>query len=159
MEFDIIDLADAPGLVDTCAAWSFGMWGCQSDGSLAMIREGFASATMPVRDAFTFVARRGGKPAGMASFRTSDFKGRPDLTPWLATVYVHPDHRRLGLAHALVRRVETQARALGHERLYLISEHAETLYMDLGWKTFDHVTSPYGPAVLMTTALTLAAPD
>jgi GNAT superfamily N-acetyltransferase len=154
VDFDIIDLADAPDLVDTCAAWSFGMWGCQSDGSLAKAQAGFASAATPAREAFTFVARHGGKTAGMASLRASDFKGRPDLTPWLSSVYVHPDHRRVGLARALVQRVESQAREQGHERLYLISEHAETLYADLGWTTFDHVIGSHGPAVLMTKGLT-----
>jgi GNAT superfamily N-acetyltransferase len=89
----------------------------------------------------------------MASLRAADFKGRPDLTPWLASVYVHPDHRRLGLAQALVRHVEAQARALGHTRLYLISEHAETLYASLGWTTFDQVIGSHGPAVLMSKAL------
>ena len=153
MTFDIVDLADHPDLVDTCAAWSFGLWGSQSGGSLAAAQAKFAAATGPDRASFTFVARREGKPAGTASLRLTDFAGRPDLSPWLATVYVHPDHRRAGLAHTLVRRVEAQARRLGHERLYLISEHAETLYADLGWSTFDHVTGPYGPAVLMSRTL------
>lgn len=149
MDVDITDLAEAPDLVDTCAAWAFGMWGCQSGGSFEKPRADFAAATLKGRSTFTFVARRDGKPAGMASFRASDFAGRPDLTPWLSSVYVHPDHRRVGLAHDLVRRVEAQAAHLGHSRLYLISEHAEMLYADLGWSTFDHVTGPHGPAVLM----------
>ena len=158
MEFDIIDLADAPEFVDVCAAWSFGMWGCQADGSLAKAQAAFAAATLPAREAFTFMARRGGRIAGMASLRPSDFAGRPDLTPWLASVYVHPDHRRAGLAHALVRRVEAEARRQRHSRLHLVSEHAEALYADLGWTTFDHVTSPYGPAVLMSRILDRIAP-
>ena len=153
MDIEIIDLADAPELVDTCAAWTFGMWGCQSGGSLAKNLAGFTAATKPGREAFTFVARRGGKTAGMASLRASDFKERLDLTPWLASVYVHPYHRGAGLAHALVKRVEAQAHKQGHHHLYLISEHAERLYVDLGWITFDHVTGPYGPSVLMNKAL------
>ncbi len=154
MEWDIIDLADATDLVETCAAWSFGLWGCQSGGSLSETQARFAAAILPSREAFTFVARRGGKPAGMASLRAADFKGRPDLTPWMASVYVHPDHRQFGLAHALVHRVEDQAHALGHLRLHLISEHAETLYAELGWTTFEHVIGSFGPAVLMAKDLT-----
>jgi len=154
MDFDLIDLADAPDLVETCAAWSFGVWGCQSGGSFIGSQAGFVSALLPARQAFTVIGRRDGKPAGMASLRASDFKDRPDLTPWLAAVYVHPDHRRLGLAHALVRRVEAEARLRGHTQLYLISEHAEALYADLGWTTFDHVIGSHGPAVLMSRALT-----
>ena len=51
--------------------------------------------------------------------------------------------------------MESQAREQGHQRLYLISEHAETLYADLGWTTFDHVIGSHGPAVLMTKGLTI----
>jgi N-acetylglutamate synthase-like GNAT family acetyltransferase len=152
-DFDIIELADAPELLDTCASWSFGLWGCQSGGSLAATQADFVSATRHARDAFTFVARRSARTAGMASLRASDFKGRPDLTPWLAGVYVHPEHRRAGLAHALVQRVEAQARQQGHLRLYLITEQAETLYAELGWATFDQVVSSHGPAALMTRKL------
>ena len=153
MTYDIVDLADVADLADTCASWSFGMWGCQSGGSLEQTRADFATAARPGQTFATFVARSGGKPAGMASLRATDFAGRPDLTPWLASVYVHPEHRHAGLAHALVRRVEAQARSVGYQCLYLISEQAETLYAGLGWGTFDRVTGPHGPAVLMKTDL------
>ncbi|WP_348524185.1 hypothetical protein [Mesorhizobium sp. LNHC229A00] len=33
----------------------------------------------------------------MISLRQGDFKERADLSPWLASLYVHPSHRKTGI--------------------------------------------------------------
>lgn len=149
MTVEIVDLTARPDVAATCAAWEFGMWGCQSGGSLDRSLEAFDKAARGDPEVLTLVALRDGKPAGTVSLRPSDFGGRPDLTPWMASVYVHPEHRRAGLAHALITRLMAAAFERGHRRLHLITEHAETLYASLGWTTFDHVVGLHGPAVLM----------
>lgn len=65
-----------------------------------------------------------------------DFDGlRPELTPWLATLFVIPKYRRQGIARALARAAFHAACAAGYSSMYLwtsSSQLAGTLYKDLG---------------------------
>jgi predicted N-acetyltransferase YhbS len=56
----------------------------------------------------------------------------PDLTPWLAAVYVMPEYRRRGVGAALIQAVVEKA-ALGVETLYLSTVGREEYYASLGW--------------------------
>ncbi len=58
----------------------------------------------------TFVALKDGKPAGSASLVNLDLSSRQELSPWLAAVYVSPEHRNQGIGAALVNRVVDEAR-------------------------------------------------
>jgi GNAT superfamily N-acetyltransferase len=64
----------------------------------------------------TFVLFEQDRPVGTASLSHDDLASRPDLTPWLAGVFVEPAARGRGHASALVRRVEAFAAAAGCRR-------------------------------------------
>jgi GNAT superfamily N-acetyltransferase len=74
---------------------------------------------------------------GSAFLVAQDVDDRPDLTPWLAGVYVLPGKRGRGIATALVGRVAEDASLLGHRALYLYTVSATALYARLGWKTYQ----------------------
>ena len=80
----------------------------------------------------TFVLFEGGRPVGTAGLVKQDLDARPDLSPWLAGVFVEPDARRRGHAAALVRQVEDHARAAGVAALWLYTLGQERLYARLG---------------------------
>jgi N-acetylglutamate synthase-like GNAT family acetyltransferase len=65
---------------------------------------------------------------------------RMDLSPWLAGVFVAPDHRRCGIGAALVQRIIDEAKALGVQRLYLYTPSAEHFYSRLGWALVEHTS-------------------
>lgn len=148
---EIVTLESRPDLVQTCAAWSFGQWGSQTpDGTLERTVARFQEAADPRQDfRHTFVVLRDGVPAAMASLSPTDLESRPDLAPWLASVYTHPEHRGHGLAKQLCGAVADQASALGHKAIYLFTPSAEQLYAQLGWQTIDTVQSPHGESALM----------
>ncbi|AJD43658.1 GNAT family N-acetyltransferase [Rhizobium sp. SEMIA 4085] len=138
--------------IPVCTSWSFGQWGCQANGSFEQTKHEFETSTkssLPL----TLVAVEDGRPAGMISLNESDFKGRPDLSPWLKSLYVHPFHRNKGIASLLIKRLEHEALRLGCERLYLTTEDAKGLYMKNDWLDIDRVRTPYGDAALMTKIL------
>lgn len=54
---------------------------------------------------------------GSALLVAQDMTTRPDLSPWLAGVYVRREHRRRGIATSLITRVEAEARSLGSSRV------------------------------------------
>ena len=60
---------------------------------------------------------------GTASLIFDDLEGDP-RNPWLASVFVPPEHRKKGIASALVRTVEDAARRIGYDRLYLFTSTA-----------------------------------
>jgi len=66
---------------------------------------------------------------------------RPELTPWLADLYVAPIHRRHGVGSALVRRIVQEAARLKVQVAYLFttSRENEILYANLGWSVRERV--------------------
>lgn len=121
--------------VATLAGWARAEWGHLNPGreaasAVAAFREHCGPAGVPS----VFAALAGERPVGMASLVVDDMSDRPELTPWLASVYVRPEWRGRGLASTLVRRVEDEARAHGVERLYLYTPDQQARYRRLGWR-------------------------
>jgi GNAT superfamily N-acetyltransferase len=85
------------------------------------------------------VALADGQLLGSASLVAQDMEIHPELSPWLASVYVAPEFRRQGIGSALVERVVGEARALGVSRLHLYTPDKEGFYARLGWHTLERV--------------------
>ena len=88
----------------------------------------------PVGPEETFVLFEKGRPVGTAGVVRGDLDTRPDLTPWLAGVFVHPEFRGRGYATALIRRAEAFAAAACVPVLWLYTLTAEPFYARLGWQ-------------------------
>jgi GNAT superfamily N-acetyltransferase len=82
----------------------------------------------------TFVLFDHGRPVGTVALICSDMDTRPDLTPWLAGLFVDPAFRRRGHATRLVRKIEARARSSSVPVLWLYTSTAESLYSRLGWR-------------------------
>lgn len=137
----IESIADHPDLVDTVARWQWGEWGhLDPADSLAARIASLRDQTDGDRIPTTFVALDGDAPLGSASLVEQDMPTHPELTPWLASVYVTPTARGRGVASALVRHAVRQAAVMGVARLYLYTEGARGLYEKLGWRAIamDH---------------------
>jgi predicted GNAT family acetyltransferase len=88
----------------------------------------------PGRPEETFVLFEGDIPVATASLARHDLDSRPDLTPWLAGVFVEPAFRQRGYAIVLVRYVEARAMVASVPTLWLNTWTAEPLYARLGWQ-------------------------
>ena len=87
------------------------------------------------------VALSGAELCGSAMLVANDMDTRPDLSPWLAGVYVKVERRNKGIGSALVTRIVTEAATLGVPRLYLCTDVLEALYARLGWSAVER--APY----------------
>ncbi len=134
----IANLRQHPGLIPTLAAWHHQQWGVLNpqntlEGRIARLERGLErgldEAPLPV----TFVALEGEEPLGSASLVEHDLATRPELSPWLASVYVAVQHRRQGIGGRLVQRVVEEAGRLNFEKLYLFTLDQEHFYEELGW--------------------------
>jgi len=72
---------------------------------------------------------------GSAAIVEHDMDNKPSLTPWLASVFVAPEHRLKGVGSKLVLHVMAQAKDHGIRRLYLFTPDKQSFYLKLGWTT------------------------
>lgn len=142
-------LFDHPDCIDVCASWAFGQWGSQTGGTLSRAQERFAAARNKDALPLTLLAICDGKPAGMVSLWEEDLPRRQDLSPWLASLFVHPFYRGRGFAGLLVERLEAEAIRMGHSTLYLVTEREIDIYKRLGWSVFEPTRTELGDANVM----------
>lgn len=136
MSLALVTTADRPDLVPVTARWR---WEAFMQGQGRSLAEVTAAEAAPVSGPMprTCVLLADDEPVGMASLAAHDLDPRPDLTPWLAGVYVAPKARGRGHAVRLVAAVEAEARSLGVPALWLYTRNAEGLYARIGWETVE----------------------
>ncbi|WP_158922270.1 GNAT family N-acetyltransferase [Acidisphaera sp. S103] len=133
MTSTIVTISDRPDLAPLVARWRVEAFFNHPGGYT--VEEMTALILEPPRGPKeTFVLFDHGRPAGTAALIRSDLDSRPDLTPWLAGLFVEPAFRRRGHATQLIRKVEAFARASAVPVLWLYTSTAETLYARLGWQ-------------------------
>ena len=131
-------LADRREFITTVARWLYEEWGHLRshetiDDRVKRVDRACGHQQIPT----TFVAIQDNKPVGIASLVKHDILTRPELSPWLAGVFVPREHRRRGIGAALVERVVAEARSLGVPRLYLYTPGSGILYLRLGWSVVE----------------------
>ncbi|WP_027369390.1 GNAT family N-acetyltransferase [Desulfovermiculus halophilus] len=84
-----------------------------------------------------FIAMLGSQLIGSAALVQNDMDTKPDLSPWLAAVYVKESFRHQGIATALIRRCEEEAVRSNANAWYLYTESASKLYEKLGWRCME----------------------
>jgi GNAT superfamily N-acetyltransferase len=142
-------LADHPNAIPTLARWHHEQWKHLSPGDtvaqrIVRLQAHLVKGQIPT----TFVAlplletQPGGTAPegilGSASLIVYDMDTRPDLTPWLASVFVAPKHRGRGIGTALVRRVIEEAEVLSVPNLYLFTTPDKRgFYARLGWELIE----------------------
>src|SRR6516225_6813335 len=93
------------------------------------------------------------------AFWPSEMEPNHDVSPWLTSLFVVPEHRRKGAGAVLVRAIEDQARQRGFSRLYLYTTEAVEFYARLGWTVLDHTHWKGFDTVFMVRDLSEPAPD
>ena len=144
-------LADYPQYLPTVANWVHTEWGHHNPALTvqdyeATLRKNLVRDTIPL----TLLALWDGLPAGTASIFIDDMDIHPELTPWLAAVYVPVDHREKGIGSKLVGAIEEKARSLHIARLYLWTPDKEHFYSQLNWTVIERPVHLHQKVVLMT---------
>jgi GNAT superfamily N-acetyltransferase len=142
-------IAARPDLAPVVARWIWEEWGRAKGRPVERTVARVAARTARVGLEQCFVVLEGDTAAGTASFVAEDSDSRPDLSPWLASVFVDPAFRGRGHARLLVSAVESAARGAGVPRLWLFTETAAPLYASLGWQAAGEVIEQGRPNVLM----------
>ncbi|MBK5374139.1 GNAT family N-acetyltransferase [Pseudomonas sp. TH43] len=143
-------LCDHPELIEELAELNFKEWGEFRPGDTLEARtERMRAACGKGAIPSVVVAIEKGTLLGGALLIDSDMKTRPELTPWLAGVYVKTEQRGRGVASQLVKRIVEEAAALGVPQLYLYTDAAQSLYARLGWEVIEDVVYEDLPVTVM----------
>lgn len=145
---NIISLEERPELIDICARWNHEQWGADFGFSLEYTVAALKDISGPHSRQAVKVALWNDVPAGMALLIDNDLDTHPHLTPWLASVYVTPEHRRHRLGAGLVKAVEQKASELGFAELYLYTDLPD-YYRRLDWSDFEPLEGDNAGAMIM----------
>ena len=104
----IVAVSERPELASVVAQWRVDAFFSHPGGWTV---EEMTAAILgpPIGPEENFVLFDQDEPVGTAGLVREDLETRPDLTPWLAGLFVRPEFRGRGHATALVRRVEAFA--------------------------------------------------
>ena len=158
-DFTISDLRRRPEFFDTVADRIWRAWWQESGYPLASIstrlRENMAATPIP----FALVAHDGNRFLGTASVIASDLEERPQLTPWVAAVWVEEAARRRGAGAALVNRAAQDCVALGILRAYLCARpRMSGFYEGLGWTVTERKVGRHQTSIFFRDAGSAAGP-
>ncbi|WP_428536114.1 GNAT family N-acetyltransferase [Rhodopila sp.] len=149
MPISVTSTTDRPDFVPLVARWLWDAFWRHTDKTpdqlLEAVRRSVTGQPMPR----TFILLADGEPVGTASLVAHDLDDRPDLTPWLAGVFVSPHARGQGYAARLVAAVENTAAAASIPTLWLYTNTAERIYARLGWQTTETIQHNGKPFALM----------
>jgi GNAT superfamily N-acetyltransferase len=138
--FEIVDLRERPHYAAAVGERIWRAFWQHKGKPLKALQDGMRNFLEPAtRIPFALVAEQDGRLCGNTLVIESDEPARPDLTPWIAAVWVDENMRKQGVAAALLQEAIKRSAALGVERLYLSSRPAlRDFYTKLGWRPIDH---------------------
>lgn len=133
--FKIEFLPDDHGLVSLVAGWIYQQWhrhrpSWSFEQSYQRVKARAGRTEPPL----TVVAFERGLPVGTATISLDDMSSHPELSPWMASLFVLPEQRGRGIGSALVERIHREFDRLGIKTAYLFTPDREAMYRRLGWR-------------------------
>jgi N-acetylglutamate synthase-like GNAT family acetyltransferase len=151
-------LHDRPEFIGQVATLIHTEWPYEFEGiSLQTWTEEFQ--TLEGADRTTFIAIEDSRLLGTACLDIEDLPQRPEISPWLASVYVMPEARSRGLGSRLVQAVEQEAWTRDVPRLHLHTTDRESFYAQHGWTTLEHLQAWNKNVALMYKDIPEHAPE
>ena len=143
LPYAISDLRQQPQFFDCVADRIWRAWwepnGYPLDTITGRLKENMRDTAIPL----ALVAHDGGSFLGTASLIGSDLDERPELTPWVAAVWVEEIARGHGIGAGLVDAAAGASFALGYPRTYLCARARMTrFYEGLGWTLIERRVGP-----------------
>ena len=140
VQAQIEQLSQRPDLLPVIAGWVYNEWWRQVEGtSVDTVTDLLRANLVANRIPMTLVASVDHAPVGTATLLAHDAGTEewPQLSPWLAAVYVTPECRRRGVGASLVNAIVAHAASLGVSVLYLWTVERVQFYADLGWNMIE----------------------
>ena len=125
---EIHPLSAFPHYAPVLAYWSYNQWYSKRDIPFTALVQAYIKRAHNTEIPLSWVAINEKKlPVGMASLKYNDLWSRPDLNPWLASLYIVPNYRFQGIADRLIQTIIAKTRELGYSKLYLFEGQNDTV--------------------------------
>lgn len=99
-----------------------------------LVQANFGDGPIPT----ALVAHEGDRFLGTVSIIACDEESRRQYTPWIAALWVEPEHRQRGIGAALVEEAAELAFGTGAARIYLLARaHRRRFYERIGWSVLE----------------------
>jgi GNAT superfamily N-acetyltransferase len=166
VEVDIVHIAEVEWVAPTLARWHALEWGhlypsnvWNETVALAEFAEHIAHRS--AHDGVdtppsTYVALTRGTKTVVGSIslvNDDDLAGHEHLGPWLASLFVPPEHRGHGIGALLVGHATDVARRAGVDRLHLFTADRVAWYESMGWRVLGKATANGEHVTVMCTDL------
>jgi GNAT superfamily N-acetyltransferase len=134
----ISNLAHVRQFADTVAERGWHAWWTDSGMTLATYRAELEPMLLGDAIPMGFVAHRGETYLGSVLLIENDLEARPQLSPWIAALWVDEQYRGQGVAQSLIGSAQTAAAKLGFSRIFLCAEAKVTpYYLRQGWEQIE----------------------
>jgi GNAT superfamily N-acetyltransferase len=135
---NILRIEETPGYIETVAKWLYEEWGQHLPNSSISraekeLRRTSDATGLPV----SFLAIVDDEPVGVARLVINDMESKPDISPWLASVYVTPQYRDRRIGSELCYQVIKEAYRLNFLNVYLFTPDRERFYARQGWVVIE----------------------
>jgi GNAT superfamily N-acetyltransferase len=127
-------LADVPAAIPALAEWFHAEWHHYDGRSIAEIEAQLHDCLNRESLPITFLALSDSEVIGTVTLDTSDLPHYDHLSPWLASLYVLPLHRREAVGRTLVEHLVAFALERGISPIYLWTPGSTRLYEECGWQ-------------------------
>lgn len=145
----IKQLHEVPQHFDTVASWIYEQWWKRPGNTIEIVKQPLREHLEKKVFPLTLVAMENDEPAGSVLLIDSDgISELPELTPWLAALYVAPQFRRQGVGPQLVQALEQHARHIGYKQLYLVATDRVRFYQDLNWGIYTKMGGKTGITIM-----------
>ena len=150
----ISHLADVPFFLDELAALHAAEWKhLYADWDVQSARAEFLDQKADDSLPATLVLHEGMELVGSVSVVFGDCPARPDLDPWLASLYVVSERRGRGHGLELLRTAIALTAAAKAKRLHVFTESAEKLFQRCGFEILERTTLQDVPITVLVLAL------
>ena len=133
-KIELENLANRLEMLPTLAKWHASQWK-----NAGPDREAFFLNRVGHDIPCVLVATEATQPVGFVSLIKTNHPSKPELTPWLSSLFVLPELRNEGIGKFLVNACIEKARAHGHSKLFLMTADKAAYYERLGWQRHEIV--------------------
>lgn len=116
---ELAQLSECPEHLPVVGTWIYNEWWSRAHDSPEVVLALLRTHDLRDRVPLTVVALLDGTPVGSCSVIENDCVHRPEYAPWVAAVYVRPEHRRRGIASAILQEAAAIAARTGVHGLYI----------------------------------------
>jgi predicted N-acetyltransferase YhbS len=156
-DIQIENLSGHRDLIPLLAQWHYRQWGDLTGASSEKdYQKLLCRYTSPQIIPLTLLAVNGNRLLGSVNVVQSDLDIRPELTPWLAQLYVPPEERDRGIGSTLVRAAAARSKELGFDTLYLYTSGTLPIFYErIGWTMREIVRYKGKERTIMAMKLTV----